>query len=52
MLHEADVYTYPMDVLLRVRQRPAGDVIDLTPRVWKTTFAHVPMRPDVALADH
>ena len=28
-----------------------ADVIDLTPRVWKTKFAHDPMRSDIALAD-
>ena len=37
--------------LQRVSQHPAKDVIDLTPRVWKTKFAHDPMRSDIALAD-
>lgn len=50
-LHGVDVYTYLVDVLQRVSQHPAKDVIDLTPRVWKTKFAHAPMKSDVALAD-
>lgn len=50
-LHGVDVYTYLVDVLQRVSQHPARDVIDLTPRVWKTKFAHAPMKSDVALAD-
>lgn len=50
-LHGIDVYTYLVDVLQRVSQHPAKDVIDLTPRVWKTKFAQDPMRSDVALAD-
>jgi len=50
-LHGVDVYTYLVDVLQRVGQHPAKDVIDLTPRVWKTKFAHDPMRSDIAIAD-
>jgi len=50
-LHGVDVYTYLVDVLQRVSQHPARDVIDLTPRVWKTKFAHAPLKSDVALAD-
>jgi transposase len=50
-LHGVDVYTYLVDVLQRVSQHPAKDVIDLTPRVWKTKFAQDPMRSDVAHAD-
>jgi len=50
-LHGVDVYMYLVDVLQRVSQHPAKDVIDLTPRVWKTKFAHDPMRSDIALAD-
>ena len=50
-LHEVDVYTYLVDVLQRVSQHPARDVIDLTPRVWKAKFAHAPMKSDVVLAD-
>ncbi len=50
-LQGVDVYTYLVDVLQRVSQHPARDVIDLTPRVWKTKFAHHPMRSDIVLAD-
>lgn len=50
-LHGIDVYTYLVDVLQRVGCHPAKHVIDLTPRVWKTKFAHAPMRSDIALAD-
>ncbi len=50
-LHGVDVYTYLVDVLQRVSQHPAKDVIDLTPRVWKTKFTHNPMKSDIALAD-
>ena len=32
-------YTYLVDVLQRVRQHPASKAIDLTPRLWKETFA-------------
>lgn len=49
-LHGVDVYTYLVDVLQRVSLHPARDVIDLTPRVWKTKFAHAPMRSDIAIA--
>lgn len=50
-LHGVDVYTYLVDVLQRVSSHPAKDVLDLTPRLWKTKFAHHPMRSDIALAD-
>ncbi|MHB8391469.1 MAG: transposase domain-containing protein, partial [Acidobacteriaceae bacterium] len=50
-LHGVDVTTYLVDVLQRVSLHPAKDVIELTPRVWKTMFAHAPMRSDIALAD-
>ncbi len=50
-LNGIDVYTYLVDVLQRVSQHPAKDVIDLTPHVWKTKFAHNPKRSDIALAD-
>ncbi len=46
-----NVYTYLIDVLQRVSLRPAKDVINCTPRVWKTKFAHDAMRSDIALAD-
>ena len=47
-LHGIDVYTYLVDVLQRVGVHPAKDVLDLTPRVWKTKFAHDPMKSDLA----
>jgi len=50
-LHGVDVYTYLVDVLQRVSLHPAKDVIDLTPRVWKTKFAHDPLKSDIAIAD-
>ena len=50
-LHGIDVYTYLVDVLQRVSIHPAKDVIELTPRVWKTKFAHAPMKSDLAIAD-
>lgn len=37
-LHKVNPYTYLVDVLQRVSLHPAKDVIDLTPRVWKTKF--------------
>jgi hypothetical protein len=42
-----DPYTYLVDVLQRVGQHPAKDVIDLTPRRWKELFAANPLRSDV-----
>jgi transposase len=50
-LQGVDVYTYLVDVLQRVSEHPAKDVIDLTPRVWKTKFSHNPMKSDLALAE-
>ena len=50
-LHSIDVYTYLVDVLQRVSIHPAKDVIDLTPRAWKTKFSHAPMKSDIDLAD-
>lgn len=50
-LQDVDVYTYLVDVLQRVALHPARDVLDLTPRVWKTKFAHAPLRSDISLAD-
>jgi transposase len=49
-LHGVDVYTYLVDVLQRVSVHPASQVIDLTPRVWKTKFAHAPMKSDLDTA--
>jgi transposase len=38
---------YLTDVLQRVSQHPARDVIDLTPRRWKVLFADNPLRSDL-----
>ena len=38
---------YLTDVLQRVSQHPARDVIDLTPRRWKVLFADHPLRSDL-----
>lgn len=47
-LHGIDPYTYLVDVLQRVGQHPASDVISLTPRVWKQRFAEAPLTSDLA----
>ena len=49
-LHGVDPYTYLVDVLQRISEHPATQVIDLTPRIWKTKFASDPMKSDLALA--
>ena len=49
-LQGVDVYTDLVDVLQRVGEHPARDVIDLTPRVWKTRFSQNPIKSDLALA--
>ena len=49
-LQGVDVYTYLVDVLQRVGEHPAREVIDLTPRVWKTRFSQNPIKSDLALA--
>jgi transposase len=38
---------YLTDVLQRVSEHPARDVIDLTPRRWKALFADNPLRSDL-----
>lgn len=43
-LHEIDPYDDLGDVLQRVRQRPAGRVRELTPRLWKQLFDDPPSR--------
>lgn len=43
-LQGISVYDYLVDVLQRVSIHPAKQVEELTPRVWKTTFANNPMR--------
>jgi transposase len=46
-LHSVHPYTYLVDVLQRISQHPARDVIELTPRVWKTLFANDPIKSDL-----
>ena len=50
-LHSVDPYTYLVDVLQRISEHPASQAIDLTPRMWRTMFAHDPMKSDLALAE-
>ena len=45
-------YTYLVDVLQRISEHPASDVIALTPRVWKTRFANNPLRSDLESSVH
>lgn len=40
-------YTYLVDVLQRIGEHPAHDVIALTPRVWKERFAAAPLTSDL-----
>ena len=47
-LHDIDPSVYLTDVLQRVSQHPAKDVIELTPRVWKEKFAGNPLRSPLA----
>ena len=46
-LHGINPYHYLVDVLQRVAQHPAKDVMDLTPRRWKVLFADKRLRSDV-----
>lgn len=46
-LHNINPYIYLVDVLQRVSEHPSKDVIELTPRVWKTLFADNPLRSDL-----
>ncbi len=50
-LQGVDPYAYLVDVLQRISEYPATQVIDLTPRVWKTKLADDPMKSDLALAE-
>ena len=47
-LHGIDPYDYLVDVLQRVGQHPAADVVQLTPRQWKAHFATTPLRSDLS----
>jgi transposase len=46
-LHGINPYTYLVDVLQRISQHPASDVLALTPRVWKVKYADNPLRSDL-----
>ena len=46
-LHNVNPYTYLVDVLQRVNEHPSKDVIELTPRIWKSHFADNPLRSDL-----
>ena len=47
-LQGIDPYLYLVDVLQRVSQHPAKDVIELTPRIWKNRFGDNPLTSDLA----
>ena len=46
-LQGVDPYTYLVDVLQRIDDHPASDVVALTPRLWKERFLHDPRRSDI-----
>lgn len=46
-LQGVDPYVYLVDVLQRISSHPAGDVAQITPRLWKEHFADNPMRSDL-----
>jgi transposase len=46
-LHGVNPHTYLVDVLQRISQHPASRGIELTPRVWKETFADNPLCSDL-----
>ena len=46
-LHGINPYTYLVDVLQRISEHPARQVIELTPRVWKQRFADAPLTSDL-----
>lgn len=47
-LQGVNPYDYLVDVLQRVGEHPAARVAELTPRLWKTHFAHAPLRSVVS----
>ena len=49
-LHGIDPYTWLVDILQQISVRPARDVAQLTPRLWKDRFADNPMTSDVSKA--
>jgi len=51
-LHDINPYTYLVDVLQRVGHHPASKVEELTPRLWKESFASNPLRSDLYLINN
>ena len=49
-LQGVNPYTYLVDVLQRISEHPASQVVELTPRIWKAKFSQNPMTSDLALA--
>jgi len=43
-LHGVNPHTWLVDVLQRISRHPASKAIELTPRLWKDTFADNPLR--------
>ena len=50
-LHGINPHTYLVDVLQRISQHPASQVLQLTPRAWKTRFAANPLCSDLDIGD-
>jgi transposase len=50
-LQGVNPYIYLVDVLQRISEHPANQVVDLTPRVWKAKFSHAPMKSDLVLVN-
>ena len=48
-LHDIHPTTYLVDVLQRVRNHPADQIHQLTPRLWNTLYADNPLRSDLHL---
>jgi hypothetical protein len=47
LLQGINPYTYLVDVLQRIGEHPASEVIALTPRMWKERFAAAPLTSDL-----
>lgn len=50
-MHDVNPYDYLIDVLQRVSIHPASQIQELTPRLWKESFADDPLRSDVFLRE-
>ena len=50
-LQGIDPYTYLVDVLQRVSTHPDKDILELSPRIWKTKFGDDPLRSIVDLVN-